>query len=206
MPRVIPQSLVLSSLLPSLPHPTCSKLHAATGTTLNLTTPLYDRFPEEGTEAREGEWLAQGPAVGPVGNWAYTLDHRFLLEPSPSSRVWPPLPPGLFNKQPEPRPGAVRSEMNREGLPQLTPTPGESHFPQSHASSSTFDRFLSVLASHFSDRSSRASQMPPPGWPPGILQVKAPEANSAASSQTAPLPPFPFSRRARHLQRPEPVA
>lgn len=67
MPRVIPQSLVLSSLLPSLPHPACSKLHAATGTTLNLTTPLYDRFPDEGTEARERRMAGSGPCSGPSG-------------------------------------------------------------------------------------------------------------------------------------------
>lgn len=98
--------------------------------------------------------------------------------------------------------------MNRQGLSHIAPAPGESHFPQSHGPPSTSDRFVSVLASHFSDHSSHASQMPPPGWPPGILQVKAPEVNPAASSQTAPLPPFPFSWKAHHLpngqsQKPE---
>ena len=33
----------------------------------------------------------------------------------------PVLPPGLFNKQPGPRPGAGYSEMNRQGLSQVPP-------------------------------------------------------------------------------------
>lgn len=87
----------------------------------------------------------------------------------------------------------MHSDTHRQGLSHIAPTPRESHFPQSHG-----QRFVSVLASRFSDRSSHVSQMPTPGWPPGILQVKEPEVNPQPTPNLSSAS-IPSSRKAHHL-------
>lgn len=119
MPRVISPSPVLSCLFTSLPQPTGSKPHVSASIILNLTMSLHDQFSKERTEAQGGETTGPGPynrhmGCGPSCLTIETSAHPFLPEPNPSLQDSAPLlPPGVFNKQSGPRPGAGCSEMNR---------------------------------------------------------------------------------------------
>lgn len=74
----------------------------------------------------------------------------------------------------------------------ISPTPWESHFPQSRGGCGApgHIRSVSALASHFSDHGSACSQMPTPGWPPSSLHIHA-QSELSSSSQLLPPPRRP---------------